>query len=149
MKHVTQQDNILRKIIKGSANSLMIFPLFNTEKYTFQNSKECLSSRVLGNHFLYKWATRQYKRLPKSQWRQQNPHRRFRNIGEFPKIDFLPQNAYFSSNKIFSSFIECTILWDINAKQVMQFEGVQMEVLIKKSGRTLQKAIFAISASYR
>ena len=32
---------------------------------------------------------------------------------------------------IFSSFIEYTILWDVNAKQLIQFEGLQIEVLIK------------------
>ena len=50
---------------------------------------------------------------------------------EFLKIDFYPKNAYFSNSKIFSSLIEYTILWDVNAEQLIQFEGLHMEVLKK------------------
>ena len=57
--------------------------------------------------------------------------RRFGDIREFLKIDFLSQNAYFSNNNIFSSFSEYTLLWDVNAKLLIQFEGLQMKVLIK------------------
>ena len=73
----------------------------------------------------------QYKRLQKSNWWQQNPSRRFGDILEFLKIDFLPQNAYFSNNKIFSSFIEYTLLWDVQAKLLIQYEGLRIKSLIK------------------
>ena len=61
---------------------------------------------------------------------------RFGDIREFLKIDLSSKNAYFSNNKIFSSFIENTNLLDVNAKQLIQFEGLKIEVLIK-SGMTL------------
>ena len=44
---------------------------------------------------------------------------------------FSPKNVYFSNNKIFSSFFEYTILWDVNATRLIKFEGLHMEVLIK------------------
>ena len=34
----------------------------------------------------------------------------------FRKLIFTPKNACFSNNKIFSSFIEYTILWEVNAR---------------------------------
>ena len=45
-----------------------------------------------------------------------NPSRRFGDIRELLKSEFLPLNAYFSNNKIFSSFIEYTLLWGVSAK---------------------------------
>ena len=64
----------------------------------------------------------QYKQLQHSQWQQQNPFRRLGDIREFLKMDFYCEMHIFQTIG-FSSFIECAILWDVNAKQLIQFEG--------------------------
>ena len=70
----------------------------------------CIMSVVKGSLKSFLIQMRPYKRLPKSQWRQQNLFERFRDIREFLKIDFYPKHSYFSNKKTFSSFIEYTLL---------------------------------------
>ena len=47
------------------------------------------------------------------------------------KKDFYHKMHIFLENRILFSFIECTILWDVNSQLLISFEDLQTEYMIK------------------
>ena len=100
---------ILSKIIKGSANLFSLCLTLKATLFKIQNNVcrqgpfEIVSytDEQLGN----------INGFQKSEWRQQNPSRRFKDIREFLKIDFLPQNAYFQTITSFLHLLNTQFYW--------------------------------------